>query len=87
MQHLLVIDIGQLEGELPALQEGTDLHFFVGSRAGLFELGQGGEHKALVKKRLKPGEHKSISSCQMEQKTVVETADRTAGKSSVLRVL
>lgn len=84
MQHLFVIDIGQLEGEFPALQEWTDLHFFVGSSAGLFELGQGGEHKTLVKKRLKPGEHKSISSCQMGQKTVVGTADRTAGKSSVL---
>ena len=55
MQYLLVIDIGQLEGEFPALQEWTDLHFFVGSSAGLFELGQGGEHKTLVKKTAEAG--------------------------------
>lgn len=56
-QHLFIVDIGQLEGELTALQEGADLHLFVGGGAGFLELGESGEHKALVKKRLEPGEH------------------------------
>ena len=57
VQDLFVVDVGQLERELPGLEERAHLDLFVGGGAALFALGQCGKDEAVIKKRLDACEH------------------------------
>ena len=58
VQDLFVVDVGQLERELPGLEERAHLDLFVGGGAALFALGQRGKDEAVIKKRLDACEHR-----------------------------
>ena len=49
VQDLFVVDVGQLERELPGLEERAHLDLFVGGGAALFALGQRGKDEAVIK--------------------------------------